>query len=101
MPWFGVDFPRAVASLSLPGGQEKNFSSVFPHFPVLFLSFFLNFLTHFGLLVRQLARPGRPWLRHWISQTSMYHSMAKEAQFSCIENTLDNLPKKKAHVCAN
>ena len=25
---------RAVASLSLPGGQDKNISSIIPHFPV-------------------------------------------------------------------
>ena len=30
---------RAVASLSLPGGQDKNISSIFPNF----LKFFLNF----------------------------------------------------------
>ena len=28
-------FVRAVASLLLPGGQDKNISSIFPHFPVV------------------------------------------------------------------
>ena len=33
---------RDVASLSLPGGQDKNISSIFPHFPegsFIFLKF--------------------------------------------------------------
>ena len=30
---------RAVASLSLPGEQDKNISSIFPHFPVVSLNF--------------------------------------------------------------
>ena len=30
---------RAAASLSLPGGQDKNISSIFPHFPVWSLIF--------------------------------------------------------------
>ena len=46
---------RAVASLSLPGGQDKNFSSIFPHFPLIslifpqiFLIFFLNLVFRVG-----------------------------------------------------
>ena len=53
--------PRAVASLSLPGGQEKNISSMFPHFPVvslIFPFFFFHFIPHFGLPGgRALAMP--------------------------------------------
>ena len=44
---------RAVASLSPPVGQDKNISSIFPHFTV-FLSFssnFFHFLPHFVLRV--------------------------------------------------
>ena len=46
---------RAVASLSLSGGQDKNISSIFPHFTdsLIFPQIFFIF-TH----------PGRPWLRH-------------------------------------
>ena len=56
---------RAVASLSLPGGQDRMISSIFPHFPVASL-IFLHFLPHFGLPGGRLAHPGRPWwLRHW------------------------------------
>ena len=32
-----------VASLSLPGGQDKNIKSIFHHFSCIFLLFFLNF----------------------------------------------------------
>ena len=55
---------RAVASLTVPGGQEFHF----PHFFLKFWSIFLRtsyFLPHFGLLGGRVAHPGRPWLRHW------------------------------------
>ena len=58
--------PRAVASLSLPGGQDKNVSSIFliflyfPSFFLIFSSFSSSFWTSGG----RLAHPGRPWLRH-------------------------------------
>ena len=52
---------KAVASLSLSGGQDKNISSFFPHIPVVSLIFpsnILKFCPHFGL-------SGGPWLHHW------------------------------------
>ena len=52
---------RAVASLSLPGGQDKMISSIFPQFPVaslIFSSIFLLFLPHFGLPGGRLTHPG-------------------------------------------
>ena len=52
---------RAVASLSLPGGQVKNVASTFLHFPVFSLIFFSIFLIFFLILV---VRVGKPWLRH-------------------------------------
>ena len=46
---------RAVASLSLPGGQDKNISPIFPHFPVFSLIFpqisVIFFLIFFLILV--------------------------------------------------
>ena len=46
---------RAVASLPLPGGQDKNISSIFPFFPAFslifpqfFLIFFLNAVVPVG-----------------------------------------------------
>ena len=59
---------RAVASLSLPGGQDlenflnlSSFSCSFSYFS----SNFLHFLPHFGFLGGRFAHPARPWLRHW------------------------------------
>ena len=52
---------RTVASLSLPGGQDKNISSILPHFPVGSLIFPQIF---FLILVFRVGE-GRPWLRHW------------------------------------
>ena len=42
---------RAVASLSLPDGQDKNISSIFPHFPVCSLIFPQSFFIFFLILV--------------------------------------------------
>ena len=42
---------RAVASLSLPDGQDRNISSIFSHFPVGSLSFPQNFIIFFLILV--------------------------------------------------
>ena len=42
---------RAVASLSLSGGQDKKISSIFPHFPVVSLIFPHMFLIFFFILV--------------------------------------------------
>ena len=42
---------KAVASLSLSGGQDKNISSFFPHFPVVSLIFPQIFLNFFLILV--------------------------------------------------
>ena len=56
---------RAVASLSLPGGQDRMISSIFPHFPVASLIFPQFFFIFFLILVFRVAHPGRPWLRHW------------------------------------
>ena len=58
---------RAVASLTVTGGQEF----YFPHFPQILINFsyfslsFTYFLPHFGSSGGPLAHPGRPWLRHW------------------------------------
>ena len=40
---------RVIASLSLPGGQDKNISSIFPHFPLVSLNFlkFSSFSSSF------------------------------------------------------
>ena len=57
----------AVASLSLPGGQDKNISSTWlfniTSFSYSFSSFFFkfsSFFSHFGLPVERLAHSGRP-----------------------------------------
>ena len=42
---------RAVASLSLPGGQDRMISSIFPHFPVASLIFLQFFFIFFFILV--------------------------------------------------
>ena len=42
---------RAVDSLSLPVGQDKNIPSIFPHFPVVSLIFPQNFFICFLILV--------------------------------------------------
>ena len=45
---------RAVASLSLPGGQDRMISSIFPHFPVaslIFPQFFFIFFLILGFRV--------------------------------------------------
>ena len=64
----------AVASLSLPGGQDQKyflnhhlFSCSFSHFS----SNFLHFLPHFGLPGGRLAHPGRSWLCHCINITTL------------------------------
>ena len=61
-----------LCSLLLPGGQDKNISSIFPHFPEgspgrvsHFSSYFLHLLPHFGLSSGWLAYSGRLWLSHW------------------------------------
>ena len=56
---------RAVASLTVLGGQEFHF----PHFSsnpdqFFFPSNFAHFLPHFGPPGGRLAHPGRPWLRY-------------------------------------
>ena len=61
---------KAVASLSLSGGQDKNISSFFPHIPVVSLispQIFLNFVLILVFRVggSSTAHPGRPWLHHW------------------------------------
>ena len=48
----------AVASLSLPGGQDKSISSIFPHFPV-FPLIFLNFPS-FSSSIRPSGWATRP-----------------------------------------
>ena len=49
-----VEHSRAVASLSLLGGRDKNISLIFS-FSCIFSHFSSIFLPHFG----------KPWLRHW------------------------------------
>ena len=61
---------KAVASLSLSGGQDKNISSFFPHIPVVSLispQIFLHFVLILVFWVggSPTAHPGRPWLHHW------------------------------------
>ena len=58
--------PRTEASLSLLGGQDRNISSIFPHFLVVshISSNCLNFLPYFGLPGGRFAHQERPWLRH-------------------------------------
>ena len=53
--WVHILVRRALASLSLPGGQDKNISSIFPHFPEgsfifpqIFLIFFLILVVRVG-----------------------------------------------------
>ena len=48
---------RAIASLLLPGGQDKNISSIFPHFPVVILIFPQIFLIFFLILVFWVGEP--------------------------------------------
>ena len=63
--WFQRD--RAVASLTVPGGQEFHFPHFFLWFQSnfsYFSSYFTYFLPHFGPPGGRLPHPGRPWLRH-------------------------------------
>ena len=48
---YNYDRLQAVASLSFPSGQDKNISSVFPHFPLGFLIFPQIFFIFFLILV--------------------------------------------------
>ena len=61
---FGRFGGKAVASLTLPGGQEF----LFPHFSLKFQSIFPQTLPTFFLILGppggRVAHPGRPWLRH-------------------------------------
>ena len=68
---------RAVASLTVPGGQEFRFK--FPHFfpqiSINFSYFFPSnltyFLPHFGPPGGRVAHPGRHWLRHCLKKTNL------------------------------
>ena len=56
---------RAVANLTVLGGQEFHFPHFFPQISINFSSNFTYFLPHFGPPGGRVAHPGRPWLRHW------------------------------------
>ena len=57
---------RAVARLTVPGGQEFHFPQIVNKFSY-FSSNFAYFLLDFGPPGGQLAHLGRPWLRHcWV-----------------------------------
>ena len=64
---------RAIANLTVPGGQELHF----PHFSSNLISFscfsssLTYFLPHFGSPGGRLAHLGRPWLRHCICKLSV------------------------------
>ena len=58
---------RAVASLTVPDGQDFHFPHFSSNFDQIFLFFrsnFAYFLPHFGPPGGRFAHPGRPWLRH-------------------------------------
>ena len=58
----------AVASLTVPGGQEFHFPHFFPEISINFSDFssnFTYFLPHFGPPHGRVTHPGRPWLHHW------------------------------------
>ena len=58
---------RAVASLTVPDGQDFHFPHFSSNFDQIFLfsrSNFAYFLPHFGPPGGRFAHPGRPWLRH-------------------------------------
>ena len=61
-----IHIRRAVASLTVPGGQELHFPHFFPQILINFSSNFTYFLPHFGPPGVQVAHPGWPWLRHCI-----------------------------------
>ena len=66
---------RAVASLTVPGGQEfhfPNFSSNCDQFSYFSLNF-PHFLPHCGSPGGPLAHPGRPWLRHCLDCEQSSH----------------------------
>ena len=46
---------RAVASLSPPGGQDGNISSIFPHLPVFSLIFPQSFFIFFLILIFRVS----------------------------------------------
>ena len=50
-----MKIPRAVASLSLPGGQDKIISSILPHFPVGSLIFPQIFFVFLLILVLRVG----------------------------------------------
>ena len=76
-----VSATRAVASLSLPGEQHKNISSIFPHFCVVSLIFPQIFFIFFLILVFQVGgtHPGRFWLLHCLPPMQMYHTFLVRA----------------------
>ena len=54
---------RAVAILTVPGGQEFHFPHFFLKFRSIFLIFAQTYL--FSSSFWPSAHPGRPWLRYW------------------------------------
>ena len=62
------DRRRAVASLTVPGGQEFHFPHFFLKSRLSFLIFpqtFTHFFPQFSPPGGRLAHPERPWLHHW------------------------------------
>ena len=71
---------RAVASLTVPGGQEFYFPHFFLKSRLSFLIFpqtFTHFLPHFGPPGGRVAHPERPWLRHWVSRELLFTKFVK------------------------
>ena len=77
---------RAVASLTVPGGQEFHFPHFFPKFWSFFSYFssnFSHFLPHFGSPGGRLAHPGRSWLRHWWAYMCIGYHMVRALNIKC------------------
>ena len=60
--------PRAVASLTVPGGQEFHLPHLLSF--LIFPQTFTHFLPHLDPPGGRVTHPGRPWLRHCIGRPS-------------------------------
>ena len=73
---------RAVASLTVPGGQEFHFPQISINFSN-FSSNLIYFLPHFGPPGGEVAHLGRPWLHHCVNAVQLYLHFWQNLVFCC------------------
>ena len=82
---------RTVDSLSLPGGQDRNISSIFPHFHVMFL-IFLKFSSFSFSQERPGYATGQKCL--WSNRSNLEGGLITqiaEDDFKCNESRVEYL----------